>query len=350
MRCVEVAAVVEPPTLTSSEYLTGLNRPWDLGFTPDGTMVVTEKGGDVHAWVGGQLRLIAHPVDIAVNGEGGMMGVAVDPLFESNRFIYTCFQSNASGSMDVRVVRWKVNDSYTGTTQRNDIITGMPTTGRHAGCRARFGPDGFLWVTTGDAAIGTTPQNPQSLGGKVLRVDRNGNGAAGNPGGSFLPQIYTHGHRNVQGIAFRPGDGAAFSVEHGTDRDDELNRLFSGANYGWDPVPGYDETQPMTDLVKFPNARRPIWSSGFPTIAPSGATFLSGAQWGEWEGALVMAVLKGSHLRVLSIDPENDKLYAEQIVFNTQGRLRTAVLGPDGALYVGQDADPGKIFRIVPST
>jgi glucose/arabinose dehydrogenase len=356
MRCAEVAADVIPPALTDSVYLSGLNRPWDMGFAPDGTLLVTEKPGDVHAFVGGELRLIAHPADVALVGEGGMMGVAVDPQFTTNRFIYTCFQSNADGPLDVRVVRWKVNADYTGTTQRTDIITGIPvnapgSTGRHVGCRTRFGPDGFLWVTTGDAAIGTVPQNPQSLGGKVLRVDRNGAGAPGNPGGSFRPQIYCKGHRNPQGIAFRPSDGTAFVIEHGTDRDDEVNLLVPGGNYGWDPVPGYDESTPMTDLGKFPNARRPVWSSGFPTIAPSGATFVEGAQWGDWgaDPVLIMAVLKGSHLRALSIDQENDKLYNEFVTFSTKGRLRTVVQGPDGMLYVNQDADPGSIFRVAPA-
>jgi glucose/arabinose dehydrogenase len=108
----------------------------------------------------------------------------------------------------------------------------------------------------------------------------------------------------------------------------------------------------MTDLGKFPNAQRPVWSSGFPTIAPSGGVFVEGAQWGDWGGAipaLVMAVLKGSQLRVLSIDPENDQLFAESINYTTRGRLRTVIQGPDGMLYVSQDAAPGTIFRVTPA-
>ena len=218
--------------------------------------------------------------------------------------------SNVGGSLDVRVVRWRVNNAVTALGSRTDIVTGMPVnttgqTGRHSGCRIRFGPDGNLWVGTGDAATGTVPQNPTSLGGKVLRVNTDGQGVPGNAKPPFDPRIYTYGHRNVQGIAFDK-DGRAFSIEHGTGRDDEVNRLVAGANYGWDPVPpgggaGYDESQPMTDFTKFPNARKAVWSSGNPTIAPSGGTFLNGSQWAGWDGALAMAVQKDQHLRVLAL-------------------------------------------------
>jgi glucose/arabinose dehydrogenase len=248
----------------------------------------------------------------------------------------------------VRVVRWQINQTMTGMSGRLDIITGIPySSGRHSGCRPRFGPDGYLWVGTGDAAVGTNPQNKQSLGGKVLRVDRNGNGAPGNPGGQFLPQIYTYGHRNVQGIAFRPSDGQAFSVEHGTNCNDEVNELHAGGNYGWDPVPGYDETRPMTDLGKFPNAIPAFWSSGCPTIAPSGATFINGpATWNGWNGQLAMAVLKGNQLKVLGRYDNGSTVDFTDIT--DQGRLRSAVMGPDGNLYLCTDANPGKILKVKP--
>jgi len=282
--------------------------------------------------------------------KGGMMGMAVDGSFASNRHIYTCFLSNITGSLDVRVARWTIDAGYTTLTNRLDIITGISySSGRHSGCRPRFGPDGYLWVGTGDAAVGTNPQSPTSLGGKVLRVDRDGLGAPGNAGGAFRPQIHDYGHRNVQGLAFRPSDGMPFSVEHGTDRDDEVNSLVAGANYGWDPVPGYDESRPMTDKTKFPAAKDASWSSGYPTIAPSGATFLTGSQWGAWNGAMAVAVLKGTQVRILTFNP-NGTLATDYGAFVTnQGRLRAAALGPDGNLYLSQDANPGSILKVVPS-
>ena len=224
--------------------------------------------------------------------------------------------------------------------------------GRHSGCRPRFGPDGYLWVTAGDAATGTNPQDPQSLGGKVLRVDRDGNPAPGNMAPPFLPQIYTYGHRNPQGLAFRPSDGTPYEVEHGPDCDDEVNVLQAGGNYGWNPVPldgsaGYYELVPMTDLVEFPDAVPAAWSSGCPTIATSGAGFVTGSQWAGWDGALVVAALKGSQLRVLILD-EAGAVVAEGATLTDHGRLRVPVQGPDGDLYVATDANPGSILRLHP--
>ncbi len=203
-------------------------------------------------------------------------------------------------------------------------------------------------MTAGDAAMGTNPQNPASLGGKILRITTDGAGAPGNAGPPFLPQIYTYGHRNPQGVSFRPSDGAAFEVEHGTGCDDEVNKLVPGANYGWDPVPGYDESQPMTDKTKFPSAIDAVWSSGCPTIAPSGATFLSGSQWGSWNDALAIAVLKGTELRIMKWSAAEAQR-SEWIRVEDQGRLRVAVQGPDGNLYIAQDANPGSILKVVPT-
>ena len=163
------------PTLTVTTILSGLTHPWDLQFMPDGNFVFTERNGKIEALVGASdVRLLAQPADTFISGEGGMLGIAVDPNFSTNRYIYTCMDSTLSGSPDVRVVRWTVDAALTSLTGRTDIITGAPVNalgspGRHSGCRPRFGPDGYLWVTAGDAATGTNPQDPSSLGGKVLR-------------------------------------------------------------------------------------------------------------------------------------------------------------------------------------
>lgn len=353
---VSTTACQPPATLTVSTVISGLNRPWDIAFTPDGTMLFTEKSGQINALIAGGKVTMATPADLVVAGEGGMMGLAVDPDFSTNRRIYTCFLSSIPApTRDVRVVRWEVSPDYTSLSGRADIITGISySTGRHSGCRPRFGPDGSLYVGTGDAAVGTNPQDPQSLGGKVLRVDTDGNGVAGNPGvddplSGFLPQIFTYGHRNVQGIAFHPITGDAYSVEHGTSCDDEVNLLVAGGNYGWDPVPGYDETRPMTDLTKFPDAVEAVWSSGCPTIAPSGATFVVGDQWAGWSSNLVVAVLKGTEIRTFVLDGDFASVFREDVAVTDQGRLRSAVLGPDGNLYLSQDANPGAILKVVPT-
>jgi glucose/arabinose dehydrogenase len=353
--------VMPPSSVTTA--VGGLSIPWDVQWTPDGTMLYTQRAGTVEAIVGGQKRVLADPADVLATSEAGMLGLAVDPQFASNRFVYTCFASTISGGNDVRLVRWRVNAGFTGLTNRTDIVTGMPVNagsqvGRHAGCRPRFGPDGALWVGTGDAATGTVPQNIRSLGGKVLRVDRNGVGVSPNPGvlfpaSGFDPRIYTYGHRNVQGIAFR-ANGQAYSVEHGPGRDDEVNLLVAGGNYGWNPVSssggGYNEGVPMTDLVEFPNARRAVWSSGAPTIATSGATFVNGSQWAGWNGALVIGCLKGSRLFSITLSGDGTKVVASSTALTNQGRLRTTAVGPGGVLYVTTSNGGGdEILRIAPN-
>jgi glucose/arabinose dehydrogenase len=348
-------AGVEAPGLTvQTTYITGLDHPWDIGFLPDGTMFVTERAGRLKVRMpNGTVNLVAAPADVVVAGEGGMLGLVVDPMFATNRFVYTCF-SSSNGGPDNRVVRWTVNPTFTGFTQRLDIVTGLSYAngGRHSGCRPRFGPDDALWIGTGDAAVGTNPQSLTSLGGKVLRVDRDGNPAVGNPslGAGADARIYNYGHRNMQGLAFRPGTGAAYGVEHGTYRDDEVNLLVSGGNYGWDPVPGYDENLPMTDFTKFPTAKGAAWSSGNPTIAPSGATFLTGTQWAGWNGALAVAVLKNTELRVMFLDGPGTSVTSTvaPAQLDRGVRLRSAVQGPDGNLYLTTDETAGAVWKVTP--
>lgn len=347
-----------PSSIKVTTVLSGIGRPWDIAFSPGGSMFFTERAGKIRIrTTGGEVRTLADPSDVVVAHEGGMLGIAIDPGFSQNRRIYTCFLSDAGGATDVRLVRWRVNNATTALGSRTDIVTGLPVNkdgslGRHSGCRPRFGPDGNIWMGTGDAATGSVPQDPKSLGGKVLRVNTDGQGVAGNAKPPFDPRIYSYGHRNVQGIAFSPG-GKAYSIEHGTDRDDEVNRLVAGANYGWDPRPsgggaGYDESQPMTNRSKYPNARLPVWTSGNPTIAPSGGTFLRGDRWAGWNRALAMAVLKDEQLRILGFGQDGASVEQQWIPIKNRGRLRVAVQGPDGDLYLAVDDDPGTILKVTP--
>jgi glucose/arabinose dehydrogenase len=332
------------PNVRVSTVLGGLDVPWDLGFIPGGIILFTERGGSINAYAGGDRRVLGGPVDVRVEGEGGLLGLAIDPHFAQNRFVYTCYDSTAG---DIRVAKWRVNDAVTGVTRIGTLLQGLPEnpTGRHSGCRPRFGPDGFLWIGTGDAATGTNPQDDNSLGGKVLRVDSTwGLPAPGNPGGR---RWYTKGHRNVQGLAFQPGTGQAYSQEQGTFRDDELNRLVAGGNYGYNPVPGYNESVPMT----FPGAIPAVWSSGPATIATSGMTFLSGPQWRDWNGAVVTCALKGSQVRVIQLTRDGLGVAAQSTVLTGFGRLRTPVLGPDGSLYLTTSNGGGndRILVVTPS-
>jgi glucose/arabinose dehydrogenase len=354
------AACVPAPPLNVSSDRGGLSFPWDVRWTPADAnppraMVYSERPLGLSIVANGQKILDWRPSDVLAQSEAGVMGVDLSPGFATNRRLFVCMASTQGP--DVRLVRLTLGPGLTTVTNRTDIVTGMPinpfAVGTHAGCRVRVGPDGMLWVGTGDAKIGTVPQDPTSLGGKILRVDENGNGAPGNAGWPFDPRIHSWGHRNVQGLAFRGGQ--AFAVEQGTGCDDEVNRLVVG-NYGWDPVPrvpgapSYDETTPMTDLERFPFAVRPSWSSGCPTIATSGGTFVNGPWWDEWDGGLVLAALKGSQLRMIRLSPDGWSTQAMSVGLTDRGRLRTPVVGPDAALYVttshGNNSD--EILRVTP--
>ena len=215
------------------------------------------------------------------------------------------------------MIAWTINAAYTEATRVADsLVGGIPvTSGRHGGGRLRFVPEGYLYIATGDSAAGTVPQDLTSLGGKVLRVDAStGAGAPANP---FAPSpVSTYGYRNVQGLALRPGTSQMWLVENGPSTDDEINLPIAGRNYGWDPVPGYNE--------------------GVPTLAARGAIFLEGAQWGGWEGRLAVATLKDSKLRLFEFTP--DGTFVSQVVVaeldGAFGRLRAPMLDPDGVLYM----------------
>ena len=345
---------IAPPDLQVDTLVSDLSIPWGIALAPDGTMLFTQRAGVLSSRLAdGTVQTIeAEFGDLFASGETGLMGIVVDPSFASNRRFYTC---QGHTGPEIQVIAWTINAAYTVATRVADpLVGGMPAaSGRHGGCRLRFGPQDYLWIATGDAASGTVPQDLNSLGGKVLRVDAStGAGAPTNP---FAPsRVYTYGHRNVQGLALRPGTSQMWSVEHGPSVDDEINLLAAGRNYGWDPVPGYNERVSMTDLVKFPHALEAQWSSGSPTLATSGGIFLEGEQWGVWEGRLAVATLKDRKLRLFEFTP--DGAFVSQVIVpelnGAFGRLRTPVLGPDGALYVSTSNGGGRdrILRIAKDT
>lgn len=341
------------PALSNAVVVGGLDHPWEVAFLPDQTMIMTERGGDISKVADGKKTILYRPDDVHARGEGGMLGLAVDPEFITNRFIYTCFNSSLGGP-DVRVARWKIDEKLTQLNDRRDIITGIPSaqSGRHSGCRIGFGSDKHLWVGTGDAAAAANPQDLKSLGGKILRIDRDGKGATDNLGGGADPRIFSYGHRNTQGLAFysAPKNGSyGISAEHGSTLDDEVNSLIKG-NFGWAPNLPYIENVPMTDTKRFPQAIKSIWSSGSPTIATGDADFLVGKEWGSWQGRLAVAVLKDKHLRILEL--KDDNTTGEQLRLFDQlfGRLRAVTMGPDNSLYVTTDngSNSDFVLRITP--
>ncbi len=342
------------PTTTVTKVAGDLTIPWDLTWI-DGLMIYGERAGRLWTRRGSAdpQRLDLDLPPIYNEGEAGLLGLVADPKASTNGHFYTCLAvRKANGDpQGVEVWKWKLTSDTTASKVKT-LITGIPLnqSGRHSGCRLRFRSTFMLYVGTGDAAVGTNPQSFSSLGGKVLRVRSDGSIPTTNPfyaRGGKARYIWTYGHRNIQGLVRRPG-GEIWSVEHGTDRDDEVNRIYRGHNYGWSPTPGYNEQRAMTDKTRFPKATGAKWRSGDPTVATSGATFLTGSRWDTWNGRLAVAMLKGQGIRLFTV--RDNRITSSQTRFTAYGRIRTAQQGPDGALYFTTSNGSGRdaIYRVTP--
>lgn len=400
------AQSINTSSLQHTVVLSDLDEPWDMSFLDDGTMFFTEKcdglsvrlpSGEVNALLGmsGAEGYPATADDLFCDGQAGMMGVAVDPDFASNRQVYVYSTSNMVTPHTNRLMRLVVNEDFTGVSDRTDIVADVPYkmeatdhpfggTGAHNGGRVRFGPDGYIYLTTGDTHNGEVPQSPTIMGSKVLRIDRDGNAALENtPPEGFDKRTFTYGHRNVQGIAFHPATGTPITAEHGPWHSDEITVLQNGGNAGWDPRPnmagrgdcpddycGYSPNQmegmnryeraafmPMTDLETYPDAMPPIWDNNGWSQGTSSAAFLEGEQWGDWNGAMVVGIMGigfggtplGQRIDVIEL---TDDLKVEDVTEMTlpmeTGRFRSVVLGPDGSLYTA--TDEGFIHKLTPGS
>jgi len=329
------------PMITPLIVQSGLRNPWDVAFAPDGRMFVSERVGNLLVYAStapGAPQLGNNAIaGIHPNGEAGLMSIELDPSFASNHYLYVCASRDDEGQWRNQVLRYVVTDGAI-AFDSYVIRRGMVAAGNHDGCRIRFGPDGKLWVTMGDAGNTSNPQNPNVLNGKVLRVNSDGTIPADNPmipGATGRSEVYTWGNRNPQGLTFEPGTGRVFEVEHGDDTQDEINILVPGGNYGYPIYRG---------PVGKPGFIDPAWSSGNVTLANSGADFVSGSQWGLWSGSLFVANLKEADLRRFEIF-DGTARQADLLFDNVYGRLRTPRLAPDGSLYL--TTDNGSFDRII---
>ena len=339
------------PGVGTEVVASNLRIPWSIDWIPDGTALFTERGGNLTVIRDGVPA--SEPVltlEVDDTAEGGLLGLAVDPDFGENHYIYLyqTYSGNSSVTLN-KVVRYTFeNDTV---AEDRILIDGIPGARFHDGGRIQFGPDGNLYVTTGDARQPTLAQDLDSLAGKILRITRNGTIPGDNP---FADSpVWSWGHRNSQGIDW-DDSGNMVATEHGPSGErgrahDEINLILSGANYGWPNIVGGESA---------PGMQVPILHTGDETWAPSGSEFYDGETIPGWAGKYFVATLLGKHLRVIDLDLPNNRVLSHEALFEGQfGRLRDVQTGPDGFLYLLTSNRDGRgspvssddrIIRIVP--
>jgi aldose sugar dehydrogenase len=289
-----------------------LNVPWAISFIPDDRLIFTERGGKVNILEGQAVKNVGN-INVTANGESGLMGIAVDPDFNQNHYIYLYYTSENNN----RISRFVLNETLTNETI---LVGNIPAASIHNGGRLKFGPDGKLYATTGDASNSALAQDLNSLGGKILRLNLDGSIPSDNPFGSY---VYSYGHRDPQGITWGP-TGIMYSSEHGESANDELNIIVKGGNYGW---PIYQGNNTANGYIK------PIRGYTEFTLAPSGITFHQGAVW--------ISGLRGSQLRKVTLSADGNSVMGEKAFFRQLGRIRE-VVEHNGYLYISTSNRDGR--------
>ncbi|MBA3986238.1 MAG: PQQ-dependent sugar dehydrogenase [Flavobacteriales bacterium] len=334
-------------------YVSGINIPWGMTWLPDGSMLITEKSGDLIHFKNGNKTIINTTFDdLYVRGQGGLLDIELHPNYSENGWIYLTYSSN-EGQGDggnTKFVRAKLKD--TRLTQVETLYKAAlnTTSGVHFGSRIAFDKQGYVYMTIGDR--GNNEENPQDItrdGGKIYRFHDDGRIPEDNP---FVNEtgaktaIYSYGHRNQQGMVVHPTTGEIWSHEHGPKGGDEINITKKGANYGWPVITyglNYSGTV-ITEETQRPGMEQPIyyWT---PSIAPSGMAFVTGDKFPEWKGHLLVGALKFQYLELVKLD--GNKVVGRQKIATDIGRLRSVKMGPDGYIYMGVE---GKgIERIIPN-
>ncbi len=357
---VSFAQVIDYPDLgvRVETVADNLKVPWSIDWLSDDIMIITERGGTLYVLKSENDRFPILSLDVQ-GGEGGLLGVAVDPDFEVNSYIYIYYTYGDLFSLYNKVVRYQYDDSDDTIVLSNvhTVIDKIPGSSFHDGGRIQFGPDGMLYVATGDAGNPDLSQDVNSLAGKILRINSDGSIPDDNPWEDS--PVYSMGHRNPQGMDWT-SDGIMIITEHGPSGwvgtgHDEINVIKPGKNYGWPYVIG-DKAVTDTDINVYQD---PLFHTGYETWAPSGSEFYESNEIPEWHNKYFVASLRGQSLWMLDI-VSNDTLSVKSstaLFSNEFGRLRDVQTGPDGYLYVLTSNQDGrgvpkladdKIFRIVP--
>lgn len=350
-----VAATSQAGPLAVETVAAGLEHPWGLAFLPDGRMLVTERPGRLRLVT--QAGVLSAPVAnvprVMSRGQGGLLDVVLDPAFASNRLVYLSFsEPREDGKNSTSVMRGRLTESGTALENTSVIFRqNMPVRSNlHFGSRLVFGRDGALFITTGDRYdFKDEAQNPASHLGKIIRIRSDGSVPPDNPQKpGWAPEIWSIGHRNVQGAALHPATGQLWTIEHGARGGDEINMPRAGLNYGW-PVITYGIDYSGVKIGEG-TARSGMEQPLFywdPSIAPSGAAFYTADVIPSWKGSLFVGALAGQMLVRLSLD--GDKVTGEERLLTTLAeRIRDVRQGPDGMLYLLTDASSGRVLKVRP--
>lgn len=335
--------------------LPGLENPWSVAFLPDGRMLVTERAGRLR-WVGPDFRLAAQPIEglpeIVERGQGGLFDVVLHPQYAQNGWIYWAYNAPGPGGWGTALARGKLQGQR--MTEVQVLFSMQPKTrsSQHFGGRIVFDKAGMLYLTLGDRGDKDRAQKLDDHAGSVIRLHDDGRVPADNPftqRAGALPEKWTLGNRNMQGAALHPQTGELWTHEHGPQGGDEVNVMRSGLNYGW-PVITYGVNYGLGTRIgegqSKPGMVQPlhVW---VPSIAPSGMAFVSGSQFPQWQGDLLVGALRGQMLVRLVLDGEK-VLREERLLQGRVGRIRDVRMGPDGLVYLLSDGPDGALMRLEP--
>ncbi|MBS7697801.1 MULTISPECIES: PQQ-dependent sugar dehydrogenase [unclassified Chelatococcus] len=342
--------------LTLETVARGLDHPWSLAFLPDGRMLVTERGGRLRLVGRGEAGTVAGIPDVRARGQGGLLDVALDPDFNTNRLIYLTYAEPREGGLGgTAVARGKLDQEASRLSDVEVIFRQEPgySGNNHFGSRLAFAPDGTLFVTLGERFdLRDKAQDLDNHLGKVVRINRDGSVPRDNPFVSrsgAKPEIWTYGHRNPQSAAINPRTNVLWTIEHGARGGDEINISKKGANYGW-PVIGFG-THYSGAKIGVGSAQKGMEQPVFywdPSIAPSGMVFYTGDRYPGWQNSLFTGALAGQMLVRLQL--QGDRVIREERLLTDLGaRIRDVRQGPDGLLYILTDESNGRLLRIIPA-
>lgn len=333
-----------------------LSAPWGVTSLPDGRLLITEKGGTMKivSTSGAVSAPITGIPSVANAGQGGLLGVCIDPQFATNRMVYWVFAENVAGGNQTSVAKGRLANNEASIENATVIYrVNPPATGTnlHYGGRILFDATGNLLISTGERSILSTRPLAQAVSsglGKILRITTNGQPAPGNPtfaGAGALPELYSIGHRNAQGIAIHPETGGLWQSEHGPRGGDEINLVQPGKNYGWPTITyglEYSGEKVGAGIQQQSGLEQPVYYWD-PVVSPSGMTFYKGDRIPEWKNNLFIGTLSGQHIVRLVI--ENNKVTGEERLLASEGqRFRDITQGTDNALYAVTDG--GRLYKI----